>query len=96
MSSKTFCPIMTIGFDPPEKGKRDLRLCTKDCTWYNVSEEKCELNVISEYMISINTNISDVSDYLSDMALEKAMEADTYDDFEVDETTAAYYSGYLK
>lgn len=50
MSSKTFCPIMTIGFGPPETGKRDLRLCMKDCTWYDIAEEKCKINVISEYL----------------------------------------------
>ena len=55
MASKIFCPIMTIGFGPPETGKRDLRLCMKDCAWYNVQNEDCILNVMAdslEYILS--------------------------------------------
>lgn len=50
MSSKTYCPIMTIGFSPPEEGKRDFRLCMRDCAWYDVSAEKCKINVIAEHL----------------------------------------------
>lgn len=55
MANKTFCPIMTIGFEPPKEGKRDLRLCMKDCEWYDIAEEKCRITTIAEnleYLIS--------------------------------------------
>ena len=48
MASKTFCPIMTIGFAPPEEGKRDLRLCMRDCAWYDCADETCKVNKIAE------------------------------------------------
>lgn len=48
MASKTFCPIMMIGFNPPEEGKRDMRLCNKDCAWYDIVDETCKVNKIAE------------------------------------------------
>lgn len=55
MGNKTYCPILTIGFGPPEEGKRDLRLCMRDCAWYDVAEETCKLNVIAERLEYILT-----------------------------------------
>ena len=67
MASKTFCPIMTIGFDPPEKGKRDNRLCMRDCAWYDPSEDKCCIKIIAEHISMIELHSSDMSDYLGDL-----------------------------
>lgn len=69
MASKTFCPIMTIGFNPPEEGKRDLRLCKKDCTWYDVSENRCQISIIADNLQALETHTSDISDYIGDMML---------------------------
>lgn len=71
MANKTFCPIMTIGFGPPEKGKRDMRLCMRDCMWYDAAEENCKINVISdqlEYIMSCVDGIGDPNyeDFLED------------------------------
>ena len=58
MSNKTFCPIMTIGFEPPKEGKRDLRLCMRDCAWYDPAEETCKINVIADRMEYIEAALS--------------------------------------
>ena len=92
MAAKTFCPIMTIGFDPPGQGKRDNRLCMKDCTWYNVAEETCNLNVIAESIQSIEMHTSDVSDYTADIAMANNIGDDYNEPFELDEETRDYYS----
>lgn len=63
MANKTFCPIMTIGFDKPEKGQRDNRICMKDCSWYNLTEEKCNINVIAEHLEMIESLTDDIADY---------------------------------
>lgn len=49
MNKPKYCPLMTIGFSPPKKGEEDLRLCKEDCAWYNLSEENCNINVLTEY-----------------------------------------------
>lgn len=93
MSNKTFCPIMTIGFNPPEKGKRDNRLCMKDCAWYDVQGETCRINTIAEAITAIDTQISDIADYAADMALKTITESEfDYDDYEFDQRTGSYYS----
>ena len=45
---KTFCPIMTIGFDPPKGKNSDPRLCHKDCAWYDQAEETCKITIIAD------------------------------------------------
>lgn len=78
MSNKTFCPILTIGFDPPEKGKRDNRLCMRDCAWYDPSEEKCYIEIIAEHIQMVELHSSDMSDYLGDIAEKKEEDYETY------------------
>lgn len=47
--TKKYCPIMVIGFNPPEKEKdTDPRLCHPDCAWYNEVDETCSINIISD------------------------------------------------
>ncbi len=67
MTNKTFCPIMFIGFDPPSKGKRDFRLCMRDCAWYNPSEETCQINVLADLLQNPEIHANDVSDYLGEI-----------------------------
>jgi len=45
---KSYCPIMTIGFNPPAKKEKDLRLCKPDCAWYDTAEGKCKIVTIAE------------------------------------------------
>ena len=61
MATKDFCPIMTIGFAPPEKGKRDNRLCNRDCAWYNLSEEECIIRTIADHLETIKTLADDIA-----------------------------------
>ena len=66
MAAKTFCPIMMIGFNAPEKGQRDLRLCTKDCMWYHIKQEKCVIPLIAETLENLEMITNDISDYAAD------------------------------
>ena len=92
MSAKTFCPIMTIGFNPPEKGKRDNRLCMRDCAWYDVQGETCKISIIAEAISNIDTQISDIADYAADVALQTLTEREfAYDNYEIDKETGAFY-----
>ena len=86
MANKVFCPIMTIGFEPPKKGQRDNRICMKDCAWYNLSEDKCNINVITEHLEMIESLTDDMSYMVSGYA---EMEKD-YEDFGSDEITGYY------
>ena len=98
MAAKTFCPIMTIGFDPPGEGKRDNRICMKDCTWYNIIEETCQLNVITATLQEIENHANDIGDYIADIAMEKTLEEDyNYGySFEFDEKEKDYYDRFSK
>lgn len=66
MANKTFCPIMTIGFDAPTKGQRDNRICMKDCAWYNLTEENCNINVIATHLEMIESLTDSIADYTGD------------------------------
>lgn len=45
---KPLCPILLIGFNPPEEGKRDLRRCNKECALFNEERDTCVLNALYE------------------------------------------------
>ncbi len=46
---KKYCPILTIGFDPPKNEKtNDSRLCHPDCAWFSEIDETCSIKVISD------------------------------------------------
>lgn len=64
---KNFCPIMAIGFPPPDKGKRDMRVCQKDCNWYNTTEECCNINLIAERLEYLNSITNDIGQMVSEM-----------------------------
>ena len=61
-----FCPIMTIGFAPPNKGEQDNRTCKKDCVWYNEDEEVCKIDNIMESLQRIEVTTSDLLDITAD------------------------------
>ena len=66
MTTKTFCPIMTIGFEPPEEGKRDNRICMKDCAWYDIKTQGCKINLLAATLENIEAVMNDISDTLID------------------------------
>lgn len=45
---KPLCPILLIGFNPPEEGQRDLRRCNKECALFNEERDTCVLNALYE------------------------------------------------
>jgi hypothetical protein len=92
MSVKTYCPIRIIGFDPPEKGQRDMRLCTKDCAWYNVAESKCAVSIIAAGIDNIDAQLNDISDFTGDIAMSRITGGDDYDVIGFDEEAEYYYS----
>ena len=94
MANKTFCPIMAIGFDPPEKGKRDNRVCMKDCAWYNVSEERCAISIIAEAVSTSETFLSDIADYLVELTYKTEEDYDYPAGF--DEEPEDYYGSFSK
>lgn len=68
MYNKTFCPILTIGFEPPKKGQKDNRTCMRDCAWYNTAEEKCCIRVITDHLEMLETLTDDMAGVVLDMS----------------------------
>lgn len=48
--NKPLCPILLIGFNPPEEGQRDLRRCTNECALYDEIEEQCSIKTCAQYL----------------------------------------------
>lgn len=68
-----FCPILMIGFEPPENDKTpDPRVCNPGCMWYDELEKDCTLKVL-------NNNILELIDYTC--AASMGMPSDTYEGF---------------
>lgn len=70
--AKKYCPIMTIGFDPPKgKASYDPRECKQDCAWYHKESKDCAIHVITDILtehtetlgIIAEANISTPYDY---------------------------------
>lgn len=55
------CPILLIGFNPPEKGQRDLRRCTDECALYDEEREQCSIKSCCEILADIPDTIVDIS-----------------------------------
>ena len=83
--SKLYCPILSIGFEAPAKGQRDNRTCMMDCAWYNLSEEKCNINVIAERMENIESFTEDILDVTGGMY--------PYDDYNGFNERTEYFNG---
>lgn len=60
--TKPLCPILTIGFEKPEEGQRDLRRCTEECMLYDEMEDTCAINALLEEVRMLNTAMYDTSD----------------------------------
>lgn len=67
-----FCPIMTIGFAPPDsKNEDDLRYCMTDCMWYNKEEDNCNINILVNRLEESQTVTVDLFDSIADLTLQK-------------------------
>ena len=64
-----YCPIMTIGFAPPESNMPDPRKCRKDCAWYDENNESCFIVNIAEDLQHIKATTSDLVDLQLDQSL---------------------------
>lgn len=60
---KPLCPILLIGFNPPEEGQRDLRRCNKECALFNEERDTCVLNALYEKLEEIDITIQETSMY---------------------------------
>lgn len=56
---RPFCPILTIGFAPPEEGKRDLRRCTTECALYDIENDQCSIKSCAEMVNYISGQLDD-------------------------------------
>lgn len=57
MNEVKYCPILLIGFDSPAKGKKDMRVCKRDCAWYNSTTEQCCIKDIAEKVETIEESV---------------------------------------
>lgn len=70
---KPFCPILMIGFDPPEKETdTDPRVCNINCNWYNRDDKCCLLQ-------SLHEDLTELIDYTCAATVERRME-----DYDID------------
>lgn len=58
---KPLCPILLIGFNPPEEGQRDLRRCNKECALFNEERDTCVLNALYEKLEEIDIVIQETA-----------------------------------
>lgn len=54
------CPILLIGFNPPEEGQRDLRRCNKECALYDEGSDQCSIKTCAEFITTISGQIDDL------------------------------------
>ena len=79
MKTKPLCPILLIGFAPPEEGKRDIRRCSTECAWHDDQLDQCVLKTISNTLDDIGSLSQDHLDYLLDMSAGILYEDENYD-----------------
>ena len=56
---KLYCPILTIGFAPPEKNETDMRRCTEACAWFDKENNQCALKTCAETLAFISGQLDD-------------------------------------
>ena len=61
---RPLCPILTIGFNPPEEGQRDLRRCHKECALYDGQEDTCAIQACLESIRMLNTSIETIPEMM--------------------------------
>ena len=57
---RPLCPILLIGFNPPEEGQRDLRRCNKECALYDEDNNQCSIKTCAEFLPMISGQLDDV------------------------------------
>lgn len=82
MPEKRFCPFMAIGFPAPEEGQRDMRICMKECAWYDVAEEKCAIKLIAERLEYIQSQVDDTNQMLSEAQYSSIIDETELDEYE--------------
>ena len=80
---RPFCPILTIGFAPPEEGKRDLRRCTAECALYDKENDQCCIKSCAEQMNYISGQLDDTLSMMS----EGFVPFEEYEDYDYDPNT---------
>ena len=60
MKEAKLCPILLIGFAPPEKGQRDMRRCTKECALYDEEHDCCSIKAVAEDVQYMTGQIDDL------------------------------------
>ena len=61
------CPILAIGFNPPENpNEEDVRVCTEDCEWYDEGEEQCVTHSILDQITALASDFGYIADMLSE------------------------------
>lgn len=58
---RPLCPILLIGFNPPEEGQRDLRRCNRECALYNEERDTCVLNALYEKLEEVEVVIQETA-----------------------------------
>ena len=61
---KPLCPILMLGFDPPEEGQRDLRRCNQECALYDVTEDVCAIQATLEGIRMLSNSIDSIPEML--------------------------------
>ena len=64
MMNKPLCPILTIGFNPPEEGQHDLRRCTKECALFDEDNAQCSIRTCAEKTNYVAGAIDEIIDNL--------------------------------
>lgn len=57
---RPLCPILLIGFNPPEEGQRDLRRCNTECAMYDEDNKQCCIRTCAEQISMVSDQIDDL------------------------------------
>ena len=56
----SLCPILLIGFNPPDEGQRDLRRCNTECAMYDEQNDQCSIKTCAEFLTDISGQVDDL------------------------------------
>ena len=76
---KKFCPILAIGFDPPEEGKQDMRLCSEECAWFDI--DRCAIQTIIDRLEYLQSLTEDTNQILSEEQYTSVVDETEYEDY---------------
>lgn len=57
---RPLCPILLIGFNPPEEGQRDLRRCSTECALYDEANKQCSIKTCAETITTVSGQLDDL------------------------------------